>query len=262
MPVFDVILPHVVPWVLVLSRLGGVFLFAPLLSSPALPGRVRLLVLLSLTGVVYPLVDPSGVLGRQLDLYSLAPVIAGEVLIGASLGLSALLPLVGVQLGGLLMGQQMGLGIAQILNPATDIQGDALGQMLFMMTMAGFVMVGGLEFLVGGVVHSFASMPLGLMTTDRAPLEVMVSLLTSGYVLAIRVAIPVLMIIFLENVAIGFIMKTVPSLNILNFGFPLRILIGVFVAVSALGFMAGVIGEELEHAMTLMESWVVGLGDG
>lgn len=259
--VYDAILPHVVPWVLVLSRLGGLFLLAPIFSSTAIPRQVRLLLLLALTGVVYPLVDPGPFLGHGVDLYELAPAIAGEVMIGAALGLFALLPLIGVQLGGLLMGQQMGLAIAQILNPATNISGDNIGQTLFMMTLTGFVMVGGLDLLIGGVVHSFAQVPLGAVTVQMVPVDVVVGLLMSGFELAMRIALPVLVIIFLENVAVGFIMKTVPSLNILNFGFPLRIMLGLFVLTASLGFMAGAINQELDHTIDVTVAWVAGLGN-
>lgn len=258
--VYDAILPHVVPWALVLSRIGGLFLLAPILSSGSIPRQARLYLLLALTAVVYPLVDSAPLVGEGLDLYALAPAIAGEVMVGASLGLFALLPLVGVQFGGLLMGQQMGLAIAQILNPATDIEGDNLGQTLFLMTLTGFVLVGGLELLVGGVVHSFAQVPPGAVTSRMAPLDVVVGLLTSGFELAVRIALPVLVIIFLENVAVGFIMKTVPSLNILNFGFPLRILLGLFVLTASLGFIAGAIGVEIERTIDVIIAWVAGLG--
>lgn len=254
--VFDAILPHVVPWVLVLSRMGGLFLLAPLLSSEMIPRQARLFLLLALTGVVYPLVDTSSMIGADIDLYSLGPMIACELLIGGTLGLFALIPLVSVQLGGLLMGQQMGLGIAQIVNPATNIEGDNVGQILFMMTMAGFVVVGGLELLVGGVIHSFEGVPLGGLAPDRVPLDLLVGLLTSGFELAIRVAMPVLLIIFLENVAVGFLMKTVPSLNIMNFGFPLRIILGLFVLTASLGFIAETIGEGLGDAVDVMTGWI------
>lgn len=258
--VYDAILPHLVPWVLVMSRLGGLFLLAPIFSSPAIPRQVRLYLLLALTAVVYPLIDPGPLIGQGIDLYTLAPAIAGEVMIGASLGLFSLMPLIGVQFGGLLMGQQMGLAIAQILNPATDIEGDNLGQTLFMMTLTGFVMVGGLELLIGGVVHSFAQVPIGAVTARMAPAEVVAGLLMSGFELAVRVALPVLVIIFLENVAVGFIMKTVPSLNILNFGFPLRIILGLFVLTASLGFIASAIDQEMNHTVDIILAWVAGLG--
>ena len=260
--VLDAIMPHVVPWALVLSRLGGLFLLAPMLSSEMIPRQARLFLLLSLTAVVYPLVDVSDHIGASIDLYSLAPMVAGELLIGGALGLFALIPLVSVQLGGLLMGQQMGLGIAQIVNPATNIEGDNVGQILFMMTMAAFILIGGLELLVGGVVHSFQGVPLGGLAADRAPLDLTVGLLGAGFELAVRVAMPVLLIIFLENIAVGFLMKTVPSLNIMNFGFPLRIILGLFVLTASLGFIADTIGQGLGDAVDAMTGWVGHLAEG
>jgi flagellar biosynthetic protein FliR len=256
---FDAILPHVTPFVLVLSRVGGLFLFAPLLSSPAIPRQVRIVMVIALTLTVYPTVDHAPALELRPDLLGLAPIVATETLIGMSIGLFANLPLMFVQLGGLLMGQQMGLGIAQIINPATNIQGDNLGQTLFLMTLALFTLLGGVELLWGALVHTFAIVPLAAFRLELAPLDVVVGLTQAGFEMAVRVAMPVLVIIFLENIALGFIMKTVPALNILSFGFPIRILIGLIVFVAALDFMRVTIDEELDRAVQATQDWVLSL---
>ncbi|MEO1130909.1 MAG: flagellar biosynthetic protein FliR, partial [Planctomycetota bacterium] len=124
---YEQLLPHIAPFIIVLSRLGGLMLFAPLLSSPTLPRQVKIFLLLSLTVVVYPTIDFEAHAHVNLDLFELAPIMMTEMIIGAALGIFASIPFVGVQLGGLIMGQQMGLGIAQIVNPGADIEGDSLG---------------------------------------------------------------------------------------------------------------------------------------
>ncbi len=253
------ILPHATPFALVLARVAGLFIYAPLLSSPAVPRQIKAVLILALTLVIYPTIDHAPAMELRPTLWSIAPMLATETLLGAAIGLFANLPLMFVQLGGLLMGQQMGLGIAQIINPATNIQGDNLGQMLFMMTLGMFILIGGIELLFGALVHTFAAVPLAAFALDRAPLGVVVGLTQAGFELAVRVAMPVLVIIFLENIALGFIMKTVPALNILSFGFPIRILIGLLVFIAALDFMKLTIGLELERALEVTQDWVLSL---
>lgn len=257
MPYFiESILPHAAPWLLVLTRLGGLFIFAPILSSPVLPRQIRVLMLVALTAVVYPTTADSIPTDLRLDLIDLAPLLLQETMIGASIGLIAAIPLYAMQLAGLLMGQQMGLGIAQVLNPASDIQGDNIGQVLFLMALGAFVMVGGIELLFGAVVHTLHTVPIGCMAPEQTPVQLIAGLLGSGFNLAFRVALPVIAIIFIENVAMGFLMKTVPSLNIMNFGFPLRIIAGLLAVVGSVEMIRNTTEIDLDNSLVILRDWV------
>lgn len=257
--VIDFILPYVTGFVLVLSRISGLFIMAPMLSSQAIPRQIKAALVLVMTLAVFPTVDLEHTAGLRPDLYELAPLMAGELLIGGTIGALALIPFMAVQLGGLLMGQQMGLAIADVLNPAIDIQGNSMGQMLFMMTLVGFVFVGGFELLFGGVVHSFAQVPPGAAGVGMAPIDVLVGMLASGYELAVRLSLPVVAVIFVESIVMGFIMKTVPTLNIMTFGFPIRIALGLIVFVSSLAAMKVLIDGGLLETIDVIERWVAGL---
>ena len=242
----EILLQHVTPFVLVLARLGGLFLLSPILSSAAVPRQVRFMLLLGLTAVVYPTIPVQLHATVSLDLYDLGPIIVRESLIGIVLGLLALLPFAAVQLAGLIMGQQVGLAFAQIVNPAADIEGDAMGQFLFHLAMAAFLILGGLEALVDATVRSFTLIPLGGFGPRQLPVEELASLFTAGLNLAYRISMPVLAIIFIENIVLGFITKTLPQLNVMSFGFPVRIMLGVGVLIASMGFVAGVITDDVE----------------
>jgi flagellar biosynthetic protein FliR len=250
------ILPHLPAFAVVLSRLSGLFLFSPLLSSPAIPFQIKAVLLLAMTICVYPTVDHSAMLDVPFELKTLAPVMASELLIGAIIGLLAALPLHALQLSGLLVGQQIGLGMAQLMNPAMDIEGDSLGQMLFMLGLALFIGMGGIELLFGGLVHTFAAVPTGGFGIADAPLDTLVAMLGSGFDLALRLAMPVLAIIFVENAVMGFVMKTMPTLNIMSFGFPIRIILGGITLILCIGAMSGAAIDDLDATMESIESWV------
>lgn len=260
MPPIDALISHLPGFVLVLTRLTGLFIFAPLLSSPTIPRQVRVLLAASFAVAVYPAVAGGMGLPARLDLYDLVPLMAGELLIGLSIGVLASIPLFTAQLAGVVMGQQMGLGLASVYNPAVDFEGDTLGQVLFFVALASYLIAGGLEIVFGTLIATFGSVPIGGFTAGQAPLDVLLGITTSGFALALRVAMPVMVILLLESVALGFIMKTVPSINIMNVGFPIRILLGLFMVVSALVVTLEVlmaeIGADLEH----LRQWAASLG--
>ena len=105
------------------------------------------------------------------------------------------------------------------------------------------------------LAESFAQAPIGTMSAGRAPLDLIVALTASGYELALRVAAPVMCILFLETLVIGFLMKTVPQLNILSFGFPIKILAGLTALIAAIGVIAGVMHEAVIESIALMLEW-------
>ncbi|MEM1164908.1 MAG: flagellar biosynthetic protein FliR [Planctomycetota bacterium] len=261
-PIYDQLLPHLPMFAAVMSRLVGLFLTTPILTSPVLPVQVKALLVVSLAAVLYPTIDHSGYAETPMTLWTIAPLIAGELLIGIVIGLLVLIPTSCIQLAGLIIGQQLGLALAEQFNPALDISGNNFGQLLFTVTMASFIFVGGIEFLFVALAFSFESLPLGGLDPSRAPLDLLVGVVSSGFVLAVRVALPVLAVIGLETIAMGFIMKTVPTLNIMNVGFPLRILVGIATFTASLGAMKHAIMVELHDVMLLIESWVLSLGEG
>ncbi|MBL0927097.1 MAG: flagellar biosynthetic protein FliR [Phycisphaerales bacterium] len=257
MALSEAVLPHVPVFCVVLARMTGLFVFAPLLSSAAVPRRIKALLAVALALAVYPTIDHAAAAALPLDLYVLGPLMASELLIGVTIGLVAALPMMSVQLGGLIMGQQMGIGLAGIYNPVMEIDGEQIGQLLFYVMLLSFLAVGGLELMYGAVVHTFAAVPPGGFSVTRAPLDLLVGVIASGFVLALRMAMPLLAIIFLENIAIGFLGRTLPQLNIMSMGFPLRILIGMFVVTASVTAFGHAMGGELERAIGVIERWAL-----
>ncbi len=249
----ELIETHLPLMLLVVFRLGGLMVYGPIFGSPVIPVRIKILLSFFIGITIYPLLSTQHFTGVELtlDVWTLAPLILLEMFIGLAIGFAASLPLVGVQTGGLVMGQQMGLGFAQFYNPAVDDEADVVGQMLFFMGLAGFLLIGGHEAMVLGVLHSFEHVPPGSVLLDTSVITLLTGLLMAAYELALRVAAPLLALIFLQSIAMGFISKTVPQLNILSLGFPLRILVGFLIV--ALGLV--IINELMMDAMDFMVIW-------
>ncbi|MCB9848448.1 MAG: flagellar biosynthetic protein FliR [Phycisphaeraceae bacterium] len=255
MIVIDHILPHAVGFVAVLCRLGGLFIFAPALGSESIPMRLKAMIALVMTAAVYPLVSGAAMCVGDVSLPQLGWLVFTETLVGLSIGLMATLPIVGLQVGGALMGHQMGLAAAQVFNPTLDTEADTVGQLMLFVGLAVFLSIGGLEAMHLAVAHSFDRIPIGGFGADRAPLAMIVGALQSGFELAFRVGAPVFCIMLVESVGTGFLMKTVPQLNILSFGFPLKILLGVFTLIAALGAVSLAGGEEVERITRMFLQW-------
>ena len=251
-------MPHVIPALLVIVRLGGVMIFGPVFNSPVVPAQIRILFAFSLGLAVYPLLAVNGTVyvPDNITLWSLLPLVAMEVTFGAIIGYLAGIPLMAAQMAGLVMGQQMGLGFARFFNPGIDDEADVVGQLLFLMALGAFIAVGGLEQILQAMLHSFQCIPLGGFVPDRSTIELITGLLLSAFELALRLSAPLLALIFLETIAMGFVAKTVPQLNILSLGFPIRILAGLFIIAVGLVVIDEVMMEGIDSFFIVLFDWL------
>jgi flagellar biosynthetic protein FliR len=106
----DALSQHLAPAAMVVARVSGLAVQGPVLSSPAIPVRIKALLVLAIGLAVYPTVAANASLPGQAPLAMLAPLVALEFGIGVFIGFMASMPLLAAQFGGLSMGQQIGLG--------------------------------------------------------------------------------------------------------------------------------------------------------
>jgi len=234
-----------VPFLLVASRLSGVFLLTPILASLVIPGKVRVLLVGLLAIIVYPTVPAAALVPVPGDAFGLAIAAVSEVMVGFFVGLLAMMPIAAVQLAGLVMGLQMGFGFAQIVNPTLETESDILGEMLLSMALATFLILGGLESTFLAVCNTFAHIPLAGFRPDVGLLNLVAATLEAGFELAIRLSMPLLAIIMLETVASAFLAKTMPQLNILSIGFAVKIILGLAAILVAGRAMNTAIGDHV-----------------
>lgn len=256
-PDLNPLLDQVVPYTLVMFRLAGVFLLAPLLSSLTIPRTYKALLIFMLSAALFPAVRAAApTLPADLDLFGLVPLIVLEGLVGLAMGGIAAIPLLSLEMAGVLIGQNMGLGLAKVYNPEADFEADVLGQFLFYIGASIFVCVGGLEQLFVGILHSFTTTPICGFTAAHTPLDLLVSTLSSGFELAIRVSAPVTGIVLVLIVVMGLIGKTMPQLNVMSVGFAIKIIAGLAMLAASLYAVRDAVGDEIIRTLGNIARWV------
>ncbi len=259
MPGIEPLLAHVVPFALVVTRLVGLFVFAPMISSVSIPMQAKALVAVTLAAAVYPSIPAAYAGGASLDLFGLLPLLVSETLIGVCVGLIAAVPVMMLQLGGHVAGFQMGLSIASVYNPEFETQSDVVGETLFYLGFAIFLAVGGLEAMYAALLETFERVPLGGMAVSAVPLDTFVGLATSGFEMALRVSAPATAMVFMVMVAMGFVMKTMPQINVMSVGFAVKIVAGLLATAMALQVIHNVASDEAQRVLDLLARWAGGL---
>jgi len=239
------------PAVFMLTRITGLFIYSPVLSSPMIPVQVKVMLALALTAACSAMTPAglAGFAGVEASLLTVAPIIVSELAVGLTIGFLATLPLMGMEVGGTLVGQQVGFQMAHTINPATEEDSDAVGQLMFYLGLTGFVLMGGMEGMTLAVAKSFEAVPVGGFVMGQGALSVLLGAVRSAFELGIRVAAPVLCMVFLETLAVGIMNKVAPTMNVMTFGFIVRVLVGLSVLAATVSLVREASLETIEEAM-------------
>jgi len=233
------------PFVLLLARIGAFFAVLPIFSWRALPVRVRAAIAFVVTvffaAVRGPVMDVTG-----LTTGAAAVAIAQEILYGLALGLAVTFVFLAVQQAGRMIGMQMGLGDAGIIDPVTGETVRPVGMFFEITFVLFFLAAGGHHLFLLLIDKSYFVFPAG-GAFDRQMIgrlaEALVDAGSTMLLMALRMAAPVLAAFLALSVVLGILARVLPEMNILLTSFPLRVGLGFVMAAMTLPSLDHFAGE-------------------
>jgi flagellar biosynthetic protein FliR len=235
-------------FLLVFFRMAGLMVAAPLFGSAVIPPAAKAFLALVLAVLLFPLAGRPGA-PPSADLGTLALAAAGETAVGLIIGFAAALLFAAAQYGGQLVDQEMGLMMANVVDPISNEMVSVVGQFKMFFSMIVWLLIDGHHFLLQAAAESFATIPpMGASLPDAAALHAADTMMGSLFRVAVQVAAPAAATLFLVTVATAFIARAVPEMNVFVLGFGLRMAVGlVALAVGTELFVRGFSGMSLEH---------------
>ncbi|WP_233840691.1 flagellar biosynthetic protein FliR [Dyella sp. 2HG41-7] len=205
-----------------LGRVGGFCMIAPIFGATVVPARLRVAIIVVLTMVLSPLAP------TQMDLLSASGVatMVSQMLIGGSIGFVLQLVFQAVSYGGILIGQSMGLGFAEMISPTSNTSVPVLGQFYMVMVSLLFLAMDGHLQVISLLADSFRSMPPGATGLDEKSMWAIVSAGGDLFSGALRVALPAMTALLLVNIGFAATSRASPSMNLFAVGFPISICMG------------------------------------
>jgi flagellar biosynthetic protein FliR len=223
----DLSFGQVAGFLLVLVRAGAMLLTLPFFGSAQVPPLAKAGLALSVALVMAPVVAvPAQAVPRGTGDFLL--VVGGEVLIGAILGLAVRMLMTAVQIMGQLIGFQMGFAVANVLDPVSGVQASVLAQFAFLITILAMFTVNAHHYFFRAIADSFALAPVGQLDLSRDLFQQVMNAASRMFSLAVRLGAPVIAALLFTDVIMGILAKTVPQMNILMVGFPIKITVGMF----------------------------------
>lgn len=217
---------------LLAARVSGLVLIAPVFSTRALPATVKTGIVVLLTALLQPLA-----LSMTTSVPQITPeTFVGEMLVGLGIGLGAAMLAGAASLAGDVMGMQMGLSGASILDPINNTSENVLGTFGNLFAITLLLAVDGHIVMIDAIARSFYSLPIG-SGIHAAGLMAMVKTGTGLFGLGLQFAAPVIAAVLVANTALAILTRAAPQLNVLSVAFPVQIGIGMVALAASIPFI-------------------------
>ncbi len=223
---------------LIFARLGAALMLLPGFGETMVPARVRLGFALAFAICVAPAL--AGLVpAMPTDVWALAGLIIGEVLIGLVIGGCARLLMGALATAGAIMGLESGLSFAQTSDPTFAGSGQIFAVFLGLMG-ATLVFSTDLhhEFL-RGLVGSYDVFSLGAATPVEDAAALAVDMVSSSFRVAFQIAAPLIVAGIVFRLGLGALARLIPTIQVFFVIIPLQLL-GSFVII-AIGLSTGML---------------------
>lgn len=212
-------------FLLTLLRVSVLLFLLPFFGGANIPATVKGAFCLIMALALFPQLSFPGA-QMPSSPWNILLLLLGELTLGLVLGLTVRVLFGAVQMGGQLIGFQMGYAMINVVDPLTGQSVVITSHFLYMTTLLTFLVLDGHLYLLQALAESFGMVaPGGILVS---PLLATHLLRTVGqiFVLAIRIAAPVMAAIFLVDLALALVSRAAPQMNVLILGFPLKIGVG------------------------------------
>lgn len=245
-------------FLLVLLRASGLILMAPVLSHSSVPRMVRVGLLIILSGIVVSAVKIPAI-PEVLSLWQLVGLATKEILVGFVIGLTFRFLFMGLKTGGAMLGYQLGLAMVSLPDVDSSGQVSIIARFWVLLATLIFLAVDGHHAVISSLVDSYRAIPVGHVSLDMSVGQMILRYSVYVFVIAVKVAAPVTVTLFLVDVSLGSIAKMIPTMNVFFVGFPIKISVGLAVVALSLPLFSqlvqGFIGALDRELQTLYVVW-------
>jgi len=252
-------LTNLLSMVIILTRVAPLLFFMPVLGSSAVPAQIKILLALMTALVLTPVVrvNPRLITGPPLGFIVL---VLTEVLLGATLAVFARCIFAATEIAGQMVGIQMGMGVAGVMDPQMGSQISPVGMLWNLTAILIFLGINGHHMFFSTLVESFEWLKPGSASITKATFEGLMQGAAHMFVLAVKIMAPAGAALFFSHVAMGIVAKTVPQIPVLIVGLPITLAVGLIFAGLSLAYLAPLMITNFEMLARLLPRLAMGMG--
>ena len=217
----------------VLMRVSIIVFLFPLFGSRGVPALWKVGLSMITAIVLMPAVPP--LIERPETNVEIIIGLASEVILGLILAMTVRMIFTCIQMAGHFMSFQMGFAMARAIDPQAEVQDTVLTEFMYILTILMFFTLDGHHIFIRALASSFQTVPPNGIVFDSSIAGILVKLSADMFLIGLELAAPMILALFLSNLCLGIVARTVPQVNILMVGFPINICLGMIFFIMVLG---------------------------
>ncbi|MDR1647253.1 MAG: flagellar biosynthetic protein FliR [Zoogloeaceae bacterium] len=219
-----------------LARILAVAATAPFLSNAAMPRRVRLILGFALTLGIAPILPPMPPVSPASGIG--IAILAQQILIGVGMGMSMRFIFTAVDMGAAIVAFQMGLGFATFYDPQSTAQTSVISNFLTLFVTLLFLAMNGHLIYFAVLAQSFTAIPVSETPLDASSWRFLVQMGSLIFSTGLLLALPILVVLLMTNLALGILNKVSPQLHLMAIGFPITLGLGFIGLMLMMNYLA------------------------
>jgi len=208
----------------VLMRVSIMIFMLPLFGARGVPSLWKIGLSMILAIVLMPTV-PQGVKYPETAVEIIISLIS-EAMMGLILALTVRMFFTAIQMAGHFMSFQMGFSMARAMDPQAEVQDSVLTELMYILAILMFFTLNGHHIFLRALASSFQTVPPNGIGFDSSIAGILVRISSDMFLIGLKLAAPMVIALFLSNLCLGIVARTVPQVNILMVGFPVNICLG------------------------------------
>jgi flagellar biosynthetic protein FliR/FlhB len=198
----------------------------PIFYPKGTPTTMKIFIAGILSFLIAPTIDTTSLLEVNSNSYLIIFMI-NEVISGLLMGLVTNTVFNIMKMAGQLMDTSVGLGMINLFDPNTNTNSTLIENLIYWISLMIFFIIDGHHLLIRLLIQSFKSIGLGQSILSLGSIWVAVDSMISCFTIGVKIAIPIVLIILITEIVLGLISRTVPQLNIMILGLPVKLLVGL-----------------------------------
>lgn len=228
-----------------LTRILGLLMLAPVFGHVSVPQRVKIGLGVFIALIVAPTLPPMPEVG--LGSWQGLLILVQQFLIGMAIGFVMRVIFAAVEAAGEIIGLQMGLGFASFFDPQSAGQTLVIAQFFNLLATLLVLAVNAHLLLLGILADSFRSLPISAEPLAAAGFFSVASYGATVFAVGLQLALPLVAILLMTNLALGILTRSAPQLNIFAIGFPITLGVGLIALDVTLPYLAPQFARVLQN---------------
>ncbi|MBM7854223.1 flagellar biosynthetic protein FliR [Desulfohalotomaculum tongense] len=233
-------------FMLVFTRCSAFLVASPLFAIPGIPPVVKSGFAFILAVIIYPLAARPGLTAAD-SLWGYGLMVLSEAAVGLAMGIVCTMVFNALRMAGQMIDLQIGYAMSQMMDPVSGSMNTLLGRFLYFLSLAALLCMDGHHGLIWGLAKSYQVLPLNSAEMSGDVAVFVIRVFADTITMALKVAIPVISVLLMTDIALGVMGRTAPQMNIFMLGFPFKIMLGLVSLAVLLPLMGSILAAVFDR---------------